>query len=67
MPDRPVFRLDIQPDAREASSPAINRLRIILKRLLRQFGYRCLRIEEIGATSMTVAPGGGEHAAPKQE
>jgi hypothetical protein len=45
--DRPIYRLDIQDDGREANAPEIIRLRIVLKRLLRQFGFRCIRVEEI--------------------
>jgi hypothetical protein len=44
---RPVYRLDIQDDNRGASSPEINRLRSLLKRLPRSFWFKCLRIEEL--------------------
>jgi hypothetical protein len=60
---RPVYRLDIQDDNRGASSPEINRLRSLLKRLLRTFGFKCLRIEELHQVEEMEA----ENATPTHE
>jgi hypothetical protein len=67
MSDRPTFEITIV-DTEETDCPATIRLRIVLKRLLRQFGYRCTWIRQVGAKSLTAAaPEGGEHATPSKK
>jgi len=51
MTDRPTptFVVELQPTPAgrdEHGAGAYIRLRFILKRLLRQFGFRCVRVEE---------------------
>jgi len=40
-----VYRITFQDDGRGASSPEINRVRSVLKQLLRTFGFKALRVE----------------------
>ncbi len=47
MANRPTYRITFQDDNRGANSPEIIRLRIVLKRLLRTFGFRALKVEEL--------------------
>lgn len=50
MKNKPTFQIiirDIDGEEGEALAPPINRLKIILKSLLRAHGYRCERIEDI--------------------
>jgi hypothetical protein len=66
MPDRPTFEITIV-DTEETDCPPIIRLRIVLKRLLRQFGYRCTWIREIGVKSMTASDSEASSPGPESE
>jgi hypothetical protein len=48
MPDRARFELVIRDAGKPGDAPTINRLRRLLKSMLRAYGLRCVTIREIG-------------------
>jgi hypothetical protein len=53
-PDRPRYLLELTPEP--GPVPEINRLRRVLKALLRCSGLRCVRVEEVTATAAATGP-----------
>jgi hypothetical protein len=48
MTDRPTFNLRLRPE--DVDDPVYS-LRLALKRLLRDYGLRCLSVQVVGSTS----------------
>jgi hypothetical protein len=49
MTDRPTFDLRLRPE-KDVDDPVYS-LRLALKRLLRDYGLRCLSVQVVGSTS----------------
>ncbi len=47
MTKRPTYQLTIRPEPNTPAAEDIRRLRSLLKRLLRDHGLRCVRIEPV--------------------
>jgi hypothetical protein len=52
MTDRPIFDLRLRPE-KDVADPVYSfaRARLALKRLLRDYGLRCLSVQVVGSTS----------------